>query len=65
MNRQASIETLAPNKRRGAALIVMMFVVVLASTAIFITLLAKTNPEIERQKKTIAALVQAKQALIA
>ena len=65
MNRQASIETLATNKRRGAALIVMMFVVVLASTAIFITLLAKTNPEIERQKKTIAALVQAKQALIA
>ena len=65
MNRPTHIDTLAPDKCRGAALIVMMFVVVLASTAIFITLLAKTNPEIERQKKTIAALAQAKQALIA
>lgn len=65
MNLPALIGTLAPNKSRGAALIIMLFVVVLASTAIFVSLLAKTNPEIERQKKTMAALAQAKQALIA
>ena len=65
MNLPALVGTLAPNKSRGAALIIMLFVVVLASTAILVSLLAKTNPDIERQKKTMAALAQAKQALIA
>ena len=65
MNLPALVGTLAPNKSRGAALIIMLFVVVLASTAILVSLLAKTNPDIERQKNTMAALAQAKQALIA
>ena len=54
-----------PGKSMGAALLIMLFVMVLAFSAVLVTLLAKSNTGIERQQKTIKALAQAKQALIA
>jgi type II secretory pathway pseudopilin PulG len=43
----------------------MLLVMVLAFSTVLIASLAKSNPETERQQKTLKALAQAKQALIA
>ena len=65
MSNRQHIRSRHPSNCRGVALLTMLFVVALAFCAVLITKLAKHNPEIERQKKTIEALAQAKQALIA
>ncbi|MDR3298806.1 MAG: hypothetical protein LBU43_02085 [Candidatus Accumulibacter sp.] len=54
-----------PGGSKGAALLVMLLAMVLAFSAVLIASLAQGNPQIERQQKTLKALAQAKQALIA
>jgi type II secretory pathway pseudopilin PulG len=65
MNRIRRIENPYPGRNRGVALLVMLLVVVLAFSAVLVTSLAGSRPEIERQRRTVEALAQAKQALIA
>jgi hypothetical protein len=50
---------------RGLALLTLLLAVALAFGAVLVTRLAEGRPEIERQKRTLEALAQAKQALIA
>ncbi|MDR2613984.1 MAG: hypothetical protein LBC91_01480 [Candidatus Accumulibacter sp.] len=64
MNGRRRAESL-PRASAGAALLVMLLVVVLAVSAALIGSLAGNDPEIERQRRTFEALMQAKQALIA
>lgn len=54
----------ARNKQRGAALMVMLIVVVIGSLAFLVSSLGKADKKIERDKITTAALAQAKEALI-
>jgi hypothetical protein len=65
MNRIRRIENPHPRQNRGAALLVMLLAVVLAFSMVLVTSLAGSHPEIERQRRTVEALAQAKQALIA
>jgi type II secretory pathway pseudopilin PulG len=59
------IENPPSGRNRGAALLLLLLAVVLAFSAVLVTSLAGSKPEIERQKRTLEALAQAKQALIA
>jgi hypothetical protein len=54
-----------PETSRGAALLVLLLVLVLGAASALIASLAGRNPEIERRQKTLDVLAQAKQALIA
>ena len=59
--------TSGPNRAssQGAALLIMLLVIVMTFSASLITSLAGQNVEATRQEKTSGALVQAKQSLIA
>lgn len=65
MNNKRYIEVPRRAKSKGAALLIMLFMMVLAFSTVLITSLARNTSEIERQQKTLEALAQAKQALIA
>jgi hypothetical protein len=52
------------NKQRGIALIIFVLVLILAATALFLSQLDSNSIKIERDKKTLAALAEAKVALI-
>ncbi|MDR1227552.1 MAG: hypothetical protein LBK55_00785 [Azoarcus sp.] len=65
MNRSRRAENPHPARNRGAALLVMLLAVALAFSVVLVSSLAGSNPEIERQRRTVEALAQAKQALIA
>jgi hypothetical protein len=54
-----------PDKTRGAALLVLLLAIVLAFSTVLIGSLEGNRLEIERQRKTLETLTQAKQALIA
>jgi type II secretory pathway pseudopilin PulG len=53
------------HKQRGAALMVMLIIMVLGSAAFLVSALNSSSAQIERDKKTADALAQAKAALIA
>ena len=53
-----------PRKQHGAVLMVMLVIVVLGAAAILVNSLSSTGLRIERDKITVDALVQAKEALI-
>jgi type II secretory pathway pseudopilin PulG len=55
---------LARNKQRGAALMVMLIIIVLGSAAFLVSAFNSSTVQIERDKKTEDALAQAKAALI-
>ncbi len=55
----------SPYQNKGAALLIMLLLMVFALTTVLVTSLTKNSPEIERQKRTLKALAQAKDALIA
>ena len=54
-----------PNSSKGAALLVILFLVLAAFSTVIVSQLSKANLEAQKQKKTQEALAQAKQALIA
>ncbi|GHU03267.1 hypothetical protein FACS1894158_01290 [Betaproteobacteria bacterium] len=54
-----------PFLNRGAALLLLLFMLVVVFSTALITSLAAKNPEIQRKEKTLETLAQAKQALIA
>ena len=53
-----------PNSSKGAALLVILFLVLATFSTIIVSQLSKAGLETLRQKKTLEALAQAKQALI-
>lgn len=53
------------NKQRGAALMVMLVIMVIGSAAFLVSSLSRPGAQIERDRITIEALAQAKGALIA
>lgn len=65
MNRRGHIKASYPDRTKGAALLVMLLVAVLAFSTFLTASLAKRNLEVARQEKTLEALAHAKQALIA
>ncbi|MDR1934265.1 MAG: hypothetical protein LBS49_01490, partial [Candidatus Accumulibacter sp.] len=65
MNGWRGMETPCPKGSQGAALLVMLLVMVLAFGSVLLTSLAGNNPETERRRRTLETLAQAKQALIA
>lgn len=54
-----------PSRNRGAALLLLLFLVVIVFSTGLVTSLLGGNLELQRQQKTFEALEQAKQALIA
>ena len=54
-----------PKDSNGAALLVMLFLVLVAFSTIIVSQLSRANLEVQRQNKTLEVLAQAKQALIA
>jgi type II secretory pathway pseudopilin PulG len=59
------IFNLARNKQRGAALMVMLIIMVLGLAAFLVSALNSSSVQVERNKKTADALAQAKNALLA
>ena len=55
----------SPGRQRGAALLIALLLVTLALTSILVSGLSQIDLETQRQKKTLVALAQAKEALIA
>ena len=55
----------APRRNRGIALLMLLFIVLAFASTWLVSALSKTNVENQRQKRTVAALAQAKEALIA
>lgn len=55
---------LSNNKQKGAALIIFTVILVLVATTYFVSQLDATGVKIKRDKKTVAALSEAKAALI-
>ena len=52
------------SKQKGIALIILALILVLATTTFFVSQLDSNNIKIERDKKTVAALAEAKAALL-
>jgi hypothetical protein len=58
-------KSLRPARSKGAALLVLLLAVVFVFGSVLLASLAGTHPEVLRRQRTLAALAQAKQALIA
>lgn len=54
-----------PKTSKGGALLIMLFLILAAFSTIIVNQLSRANLEAQKQKKTLDALAQAKQALIA
>jgi type II secretory pathway pseudopilin PulG len=65
MSRARRTDEPRPGRNRGAALLLLLLAAVLAFGAVLAASLAGNRPEIERQRRTLEALAQAKQALVA
>lgn len=63
--RHATLVSLHCTKQRGAALLIMLVIIVIGSTAFLVSSLSKPGLQIERDKKTTEVLAQAKEALVA
>lgn len=64
LSSRTTIFKLDRHKQRGAALMVMLIIMVLGSAAFLVSALNSSSVQIERDKKTADALAQAKEALI-
>src|SRR5512139_3368978 len=53
-----------PRPQRGAALLIMLVILIVGATAMLLNSLSSTALRLERDRITAAALVQAKEALI-
>ena len=53
-----------PNNSKGAALLVVLFLVLATFSTIIVSQLSKANLETQKQKRTLEALAQAKEALV-
>lgn len=62
--RHTHTRKLVCNKQRGAALIVMLVIMIMGTTTFLVSALNSSSLQIERDKKTANALAKAKEALI-
>jgi hypothetical protein len=62
--RYAAIFNTYLSKQRGAALIVMLVIMIMGAIVFLVNSLSKSGLQIERDKKTAAVLAQAKEALV-
>jgi type II secretory pathway pseudopilin PulG len=63
LSSRTTIRKPARNKQHGAALMVMLVIMIMGTTAFLVSALNSSSVQIERDKKTADALAQAKEAL--